>query len=159
MARLIRGRRILVTGAGGTIGSELTRQIAALDPARLILVDNAEAPLYAINAELSEHFPELTLRPILGDVRDRVRIDGIMLGEDPQIVFHAAGLKHVHMHEANPIEAVLTNGIGTRNVAEAARAHRGGALGVISAHKAVHPASVIGATQRRPERFRPALDV
>ena len=117
MARLIRGRRILVTGAGGTIGSELARQIAALEPARLILVDNGEFLLYAINGELSERFPELTLRPILGDVRDRGRIDGIIHGEDPQIVFHAAGLKHVHMVEANPIEGVLTNVIGTRNVA------------------------------------------
>jgi O-antigen biosynthesis protein WbqV len=159
MARLIRGRRILVTGAGGTIGSELTRQIAALDPARLILVDNAEYLLYAINGELSEHFPELTLRPILGDVRDRVRIDGIMLGEDPQIVFHAAGLKHVHMHEANPIEAALTNVIGTRNVAEAARAHGVGLVVMISTDKAVDPASVMGATKRIAESFCQALDV
>ncbi|HYU13547.1 MAG TPA: nucleoside-diphosphate sugar epimerase/dehydratase [Stellaceae bacterium] len=159
MARLIRGRRILVTGAGGTIGSELSRQIAALDPARLILVDNAEFLLYAINGELGERFPELTLRPILGDVRDRVRIDGIIHREDPQIVFHAAGLKHVHMVEANPIEGVLTNVIGTRNVAEAARTHGVGLVVMISTDKAVDPASVMGATKRLAESFCQALDL
>jgi FlaA1/EpsC-like NDP-sugar epimerase len=159
MARLIRGRRILVTGAGGTIGSELTRQIAALEPARLILVDNGEFLLYAINGELSERFPGLTLRPILGDVRDRGRIDGIVHGEDPQIVFHAAGLKHVHMVEANPIEGVLTNVIGTRNVAEAARNHGVGLVVMISTDKAVDPASVMGATKRLAESFCQALDV
>jgi FlaA1/EpsC-like NDP-sugar epimerase len=159
MARLIRGRRILVTGAGGTIGSELTRQIAALDPARLILVDNAEFLLYAINGELGERFPELTIRPILGDVRDRIRIDGIVHAEDPQIVFHAAGLKHVHMVEANPIEGVLTNVIGTRNVAEAARSHGVGFVVMISTDKAVDPASVMGATKRLAESFCQALDV
>jgi FlaA1/EpsC-like NDP-sugar epimerase len=159
MARLIRGRRILVTGAGGTIGSELTRQIAALEPARLILVDNGEFLLYAINGELSERFPGLTLRPILGDVRDRGRIDGIVHAEDPQIVFHAAGLKHVHMVEANPIEGVLTNVIGTRNVAEAARNHGVGLVVMISTDKAVDPASVMGATKRLAESFCQALDV
>jgi FlaA1/EpsC-like NDP-sugar epimerase len=159
MARLIRGRRILVTGAGGTIGSELTRQIAALEPARLILVDNGEYLLYAINGELSERFPALTLRPILGDVRDRGRIEGIIHGEDPQIVFHAAGLKHVHMVEANPIEGVLTNVIGTRNVAEAARSHGVGLVVMISTDKAVDPASVMGATKRLAESFCQALDL
>jgi len=107
MARLIRGRRVLVTGAGGTIGSELARQIAAFAPARLILVDNSEFLLYAINGELGERWPELTLRPVLADVRDRVRVETVVAGEQPQIVFHAAALKHVPMVEAHPIEGVL----------------------------------------------------
>jgi O-antigen biosynthesis protein WbqV len=159
MARLIGGRRILVTGAGGTIGSELACQIAALGPARLILVDNGEYLLYAINSELGERHPELAIRPILGDVRDRGRIEAIIIGEDPQIVFHAAALKHVHIVEAHPIEGVLTNVIGTRNVAEAARAHGVGLVVMISTDKAVNPASVMGATKRLAESFCQALDL
>jgi O-antigen biosynthesis protein WbqV len=159
LARLIGGRRILVTGAGGTIGSELARQIAALGPARLILVDNGEFLLYSINSELGERYPELVIRPILGDVRDRGRIESIIIGEDPQIVFHAAALKHVHIVEAHPIEGVLTNVIGTRNVAEAARAHGVGLVVMISTDKAVNPASVMGATKRLAESFCQALDL
>jgi O-antigen biosynthesis protein WbqV len=159
MARLIGGRRVLVTGAGGTIGSELARQIAALGPARLILVDNGEFLLYSINSELGERYPELAIRPVLGDVRDRGRIESIIIGEDPQIVFHAAALKHVHIVEAHPIEGVLTNVLGTRNVAEAARAHGVGLVVMISTDKAVNPASVMGATKRLAESFCQALDL
>ena len=159
MARLIGGRRVLVTGAGGTIGSELARQIAALGPARLILVDNGEFLLYSINSELGERYPELAIRPVLGDVRDRGRIESIIIGEDPQIVFHAAALKHVHIVEAHPIEGVLTNVLGTRNVAEAARAHGVELVVMISTDKAVNPASVMGATKRLAESFCQALDL
>jgi FlaA1/EpsC-like NDP-sugar epimerase len=159
MARLIGGRRILVTGAGGTIGAELARQIAALGPARLILVDNGEFLLYSINSELGERYPKLAIRPVLGDVRDRGRIESIIIGEDPQIVFHAAALKHVHIVEAHPIEGVLTNVLGTRNVAEAARAHGVGLVVMISTDKAVNPASVMGATKRLAESFCQALDL
>jgi FlaA1/EpsC-like NDP-sugar epimerase len=159
MARLIGDRRVLVTGAGGTIGSELARQIAALAPARLILVDNSEYLLYTIDGALRERWPELAIQPLLGDVRDRCRIDAVMAGEQPQIVFHAAALKHVPMVEANPIEGVLTNVIGSRNVAEAARTC-GAALGVmISTDKAVDPASVMGATKRLAEALCQALDL
>jgi len=159
MARLIRGRRVLVTGAGGTIGSELCRQIAALAPAQLSLVDNGEFLLYAINGELRERHPDLALRPVLGDVRDRQRVEAIIAAEAPDIVFHAAALKHVPMVEANPLEGVLTNVIGSRNVAEAARANRVGLVVMISTDKAVNPASVMGATKRLAECFCQALDL
>jgi FlaA1/EpsC-like NDP-sugar epimerase len=159
MGQLIRGRRILVTGAGGTIGSELARQIAALGPARLIFVDNSEFLLYAIDGELRERWPELAVRPLLGDVRDRVRVDAVFAGEQPQIVFHAAALKHVPMVEANPIEGVLTNVIGSRNVAEAARAHGAQLVVMISTDKAVDPSSVMGATKRLAEAVCQALDL
>ncbi len=159
MAGLIRGRRILVTGAGGTIGSELARQIAALAPARLVLVDNSEFLLYAIDQELRERWPALAVTPLLGDTRDRCRIDTIVGAEQPQIVFHAAALKHVPMVEANPIEGVLTNVIGSRNVAEAARAFGAALVVMISTDKAVDPASVMGATKRLAERFCQALDL
>jgi len=159
MARLIRGRRILVTGAGGTIGSELARQIAALAPARLILVDNSEFLLYAVDGELRERWPELAIHPLLADVRDRCRVDAVVALEQPQIVFHAAALKHVPMVEANPIEGVLTNVIGSRNVAEAARACGVGLVVMISTDKAVDPASVMGATKRLAEAVCQALDL
>ena len=159
MARLIGGRRILVTGAGGTIGSELVRQIAALAPARLILVDNSEFLLYAIDGELRERWPELAIQPLLADVRERSRVEAVIAQEQPQIVFHAAALKHVPMVEANPIEGVLTNVIGSRNVAETARAHGAQLVVMISTDKAGDPASVMGATKRLAEAICQALDL
>jgi FlaA1/EpsC-like NDP-sugar epimerase len=159
MTRLIGDRCILVTGAGGTIGSELVRQIAAQSPARLILVDNSEFLLYAIDIELRERWPDIAIRPVLADVRDRVRIAAIIAAERPQIVFHAAALKHVPMVESNPIEGVLTNVIGSRNVAEAGRAHGAHLVVMISTDKAVDPASVMGATKRVAEGICQALDL
>jgi FlaA1/EpsC-like NDP-sugar epimerase len=159
MARLIRGKPVLVTGAGGTIGSELARQVAAFAPARLVLLDNSEFLLYAIDRELREILPDLPLRPLLGDVRDRCRVEEVMAREQPQIVFHAAALKHVPMVEANPIEGVLTNVIGSRNVGEAARAHGVGLVVMISTDKAVDPASVMGATKRLAEAICQSLDL
>ena len=159
MARLIRGRRVLVTGAGGTIGSELARQIAAFIPARLILVDSSEFLLYEIDGELRERWPELAVVPLLGDVRDRCRVEAVIALEQPQIVFHAAALKHVPMVEANPSEGVLTNVVGTRNVAEAARAFGAALVVMISTDKAVDPASVMGASKRLAESFCQALDL
>lgn len=159
MARLIRGKRVLVTGAGGTIGSELARQIAVFAPARLILLDSSEFLLYEIDGELRERWPELAIVPLLGDVRDRRRVDTVIADEQPQIVFHAAALKHVPMVEANPVEGVLTNVIGTRNVAEAARAFGAALVVMISTDKAVNPASVMGATKRLAESFCQALDL
>src|SRR5271169_3824693 len=159
MARLIRGRRILVTGAGGTIGSELARQIAALSPGRLILLDNGEFALYGIEMELRERFPGLRPVPLLRDVRDRAQIDEVAAAEKPEIIFHAAAMKHLPMVEANPIEGVLTNVVGSRNVAEAARAYGTSLVVMISTDKAVNPTSVMGATKRLAESFCQALDV
>ncbi len=159
MARLIRGRRVLVTGAGGTIGSELVRQIAALDPAHLTLVDSAEYQLYLIDLDLAEHFAALPRTASLGDVRDRRRLDEIMAEARPELVFHAAAYKHVPMVEANPTEGVLTNVIGTRNLAEACRAAGVAAMVMISTDKAVHPTNVMGATKRLAECICQGLDL
>jgi len=159
MARLIRGRRVLVTGAGGTIGAELVRQIAALFPGRLILLDNSEFALYGIEIELRERFPELAPHPVLRDVRDRIQIEEVIAAEKPEIVFHAAALKHLPMVEANPIEGALTNVLGSRNVAEAARAFGASLVVMISTDKAVNPTSVMGATKRVAESFCQALDL
>jgi FlaA1/EpsC-like NDP-sugar epimerase len=159
MAQLIRSRRILVTGAGGTIGAELARQIAALSPGRLVLLDNGEFALYGIEVELRERFPGLLPIPLLRDVRDRAQIDEVVAAEKPEIIFHAAALKHLPMVEANPIEGVLTNVVGSRNVAEAARANGTSLVVMISTDKAVNPASVMGATKRLAESFCQALDL
>jgi FlaA1/EpsC-like NDP-sugar epimerase len=159
MARLVRGRRVLVTGAGGTIGAELARQIAPLMPSRLALVENSELALYTIDMELHERFPEIVRVPFLRDVRERRQIDEIIAAQQPEIVFHAAALKHLPMVEANPIEGALTNVVGSRNVAEAARAHGVSLVVMISTDKAVNPTSVLGATKRLAESFCQALDL
>ena len=159
MARLIRGRRVLVTGAGGTIGAELAHQVAAFSPSRLIVLDNNEYALYQIDLELCERFPQLGQVPLLRDVRDRGQVDAVIAAERPEIVFHAAALKHLSMVEANPIEGVLTNVAGSRNVAEAARAFGVSVVVMVSTDKAVNPTSVMGATKRLAESFCQAIDL
>ncbi len=156
---LIAGRRVLVTGAGGTIGSELVRQIAALGPSDLVLLDAGEYNLYAIDQEIRERFPDLTLYPLLADVRDRSRISRLFQTHQPALVFHAAALKHVPLVEENPSEGALTNVAGTRNVADAARASGCLAMVMISTDKAIRPTSVMGATKRFAECYCQALDL
>ncbi|MDP6805932.1 MAG: polysaccharide biosynthesis protein, partial [Rhodospirillales bacterium] len=119
MADLCRGARVLVTGAGGTIGSELVRQISNFAPSHITLVDNAELHLYQIDLELSERHQGLSRATVMADVRDPERIRGIFADQSPDLVFHAAAMKHVPMVEMNPVEGVLSNVQGTRNVADA----------------------------------------
>ena len=157
MAALIGGRRLLVTGAGGTIGSELVRQCAAYQPAHLTLFDNGEYNLYRIDRELDRHHPELSRTALLGDVRDRGRLERAFARERPDLVFHAAAFKHVPLSEANPNETVLTNVLGTYRVAQACRDSSAATMVLISTDKAVRPASVMGATKRLAEMVCQAL--
>lgn len=159
MRGLIEGRRVLVTGAGGSIGSELVRQIAALGPARLALYEASEFNLYSIERELAETRAALPRAALLGDVRDARRLEEVFRAERPELLFHAAALKHVPLVEENPVEGVLTNVEGTRLVAEAARAHGVRAMVMISTDKAVNPSSVMGATKRLAEQVCQALDL
>jgi O-antigen biosynthesis protein WbqV len=159
MARLVQGRRVLVTGAGGTIGSELARQVAALGPARLILLDNGEYALWQIDIELADSHPAVPRRAVLADVRDEARLRQLMDELRPDLVFHAAALKHVPMVEANPLEGLLTNAAGTRHVAEAARAAGVQAMVLISTDKAVNPSSLMGASKRLAEMYCQGLDI
>ena len=159
MRRLIEGRRVLVTGAGGTIGAELVRQIAALAPRRLTLFDSSEYQLYSIDREILEAHPDLPREALIGDVRDTRRVDEAIAAARPELVFHAAALKHVPIVEAHPTEGVLTNTIGTRNVAEACRAQGVGTMVLISTDKAVNPGNVMGATKRAAEMICQALDI
>ncbi len=151
MRALISGRRVLVTGAGGTIGSELVRQCAAFGPASIALVENSEFNLYVIDRDLSERFPNVPRAAILADVRDPKRLSGVFARERPEIVFHAAAFKHVPLSEANPEETILTNAIGTRNVAEACRVTGTIAMVLISTDKAVNASSIMGASKRVAE--------
>ena len=159
MATLVRGRRVLVTGAGGTIGSELARQCAALAPGELMLLDNGEFALWSIEQELAELHPGGPRRTCIADVRDRIRIGAVFADFRPDLVFHAAALKHVPMGEENPAEDLLTNTLGTRHVADAAQAAGARAMVLISTDKAVNPSSVMGASKRLAEMYCQALDM
>ncbi|MFT8418094.1 MAG: nucleoside-diphosphate sugar epimerase/dehydratase [Acetobacter sp.] len=159
MERLIKDRTVMVTGAGGTIGSELVRQIARLGPACIVLLDHGEFALWQIDVELAECAPDIARRMVVADVRDQERLNAVMAQFRPELVFHAAALKHVPIVEANPAEGMLTNVHGTRVVADAASRHGAAAMVVISTDKAVNPSSLMGATKRAAEMYCQALDV
>jgi len=155
---LVEGRRVLVTGAGGSIGGELVRQIASHRPARLVLLDSCEFNLYTVDHEVATRFPEVDRTALLADVRVRERVRAVFEEHQPELVFHAAALKHVPMVELNPVEGALTNVVGTRNVADAAWACGALAMLQISTDKAVNPTSVMGATKRLAELYCQILD-
>jgi FlaA1/EpsC-like NDP-sugar epimerase len=151
LRRHITGRTVMVTGAAGSIGSELCRQIARLSPERLVLFEIAESPLFAFEMEMREKFPALDLVPVIGDVRDRDRVEEIFRAWRPAIVYHAAAYKHVPVMEMHPVEAVKTNVLGTRIVAEAASEFGVERFVLVSTDKAVRPTNVMGATKRVAE--------
>ncbi len=159
MEALVRGRRVLVTGAGGSIGAELVRQIAAFGPAKLTLFDNSEFNLYNIDMELAERYEALPRQALIGDVRDAERVDRLLEEAAPDLVFHAAALKHVPLVEHNPLEGIHTNVLGTRNMAEACRRRGVAAMVLVSTDKAVNPPNVMGATKRLAESYCQALDL
>jgi len=159
MAAFVRGRRVLVTGAGGSIGSELVRQVAAYGPASLALVEASEFALYTIDMEIFRKHPDLPRTALVGDVRDRGRIQAIFDRVRPELVFHAAALKHVPLVELNPLEGLRTNAVGSRIVAEACVSHGVAAMVMVSTDKAVNPTSVMGASKRMAECLCQAMDL
>ncbi len=159
MARLIAGRRVLITGAGGSIGAELSRQVAGFGPAEIALLDNGEYALWQIDLELATAHPTLARSTLIADIRDAARLRAVCERFRPDLVFHAAALKHVPMVEANPLEGLLSNAVGTRNVADAARAAGATVMVQISTDKAVNPTSVMGAAKRLAEMYCQALDL
>ena len=159
ISQLVAGTSVLVTGAGGSIGSELSRQLAALKPGRLTLIDASEFLLYSIDADLRRAHPGLTVVARVGNVRERDTIQRLFAEARPEIVFHAAALKHVPIVEAQPLEGLHTNVIGTRNVADAARSVGSNAMVMVSTDKAVNPTNVMGASKRFAEMYCQALDV
>jgi O-antigen biosynthesis protein WbqV len=142
---------VLITGAGGSIGAELCRQVAAFDCEHLTLLDSSETSLFEIEREMRETFPHVPVTAVLCDVRQAARTTAAFRKAKPDLVFHAAALKHVSMVERHPREGVLTNVIGTWNVAEASKAANAGQMVLISTDKAVDPTNVMGATKRLAE--------
>lgn len=151
IAGYLAGKKVLVTGAGGSIGSELCRQIAALSPKKLILLGKGENSIFEIHRELLDKYPMLQTEPVIADVRDRERIDRIFEHYQPQVIFHAAAHKHVPLMELQPDEAVRNNIFGTKNVVEAAHQFMAEMFILISTDKAVNPSSIMGVTKRVAE--------
>ena len=158
MEELVKGSRVLITGAGGTIGSELVRQITALAPSRLDLVDNSEFNLYSIDLEIGEKTDGPEHVPHLADVRDETAMRSVFADARPELVFHAAALKHVPIVETHVAEGVLTNVGGSRIVADLCRETGARKMVLISTDKAVNPTSAMGATKRVAESYCQALD-
>lgn len=156
IAAYLRGKRVLVTGGGGSIGSELCRQIARQAPECLYVLDYSEFNLFRIEQEL-RRMPELRWHTTLADVRQAARVEQLLTQWRPEVIFHAAALKHVPLVEANPEEGLCTNVIGTRQVAEAALRHGCSRFVLISTDKAVNPGNVMGASKRLAEQVCQAL--
>lgn len=147
----LEGKRVLVTGAGGSIGRELCRQIARRNPSELVLLGHGENSIFEILLELNQDYPTLSLSPIIADIRNAERLAQIFAQHQPQVVFHAAAHKHVPLMEVNIVEAITNNVIGTRNVVQAALSQNVERFVLISTDKAVRPSSIYGATKRLAE--------
>ncbi len=158
LREMFHARRVLITGAGGSIGSELARQIASFEPAELVLLEQSEFNAYSIDQDIRQHFPDIRHHVHIANVRDAKRVTEIFQHHKPELVFNAAALKHVPMVEANPCEGVLTNIVGTRNVADAARDVGAIAMVQVSTDKAVNTTNVMGATKRVAEFYVQAQD-
>jgi FlaA1/EpsC-like NDP-sugar epimerase len=157
LQRFLAGKRVMVTGAGGSIGSEICRQAMRFCPQKMLLVERAENALFEIDRELREAWVGAEIRPYLADICDQKRIEQIFRDEQPHVVFHCAAHKHVPMMEANAAEAVKNNVFGTRTVADAAAAFGAQAFVLVSTDKAVNPTSVMGATKRVAEIYVQAM--
>ncbi|MEX1245599.1 MAG: nucleoside-diphosphate sugar epimerase/dehydratase [Thermoanaerobaculia bacterium] len=151
LGQFLAGKRVMVTGAGGSIGSELARQVARFQPAKILLVERAESALFDIDADLRRTRPEVEVVPIVADICDERRVRAVMAEHTPQVVFHAAAHKHVPLMEANPGEAIKNNILATRLLGEIAGEHGVEAFVMISTDKAVRPTSIMGATKRVAE--------
>ncbi len=154
----ITGKRVLVTGGGGSIGSELCRQIAADNPEQLIIFDIYENNAYAIEQELKRKYPDLNLLTLIGSVRDREKVDKVFETYKPDMVYHAAAHKHVPLMQTSPHEAIKNNVFGTYNVAEAALEHGTKRFLLISTDKAVNPTNIMGASKRLCEMIVQMMD-
>jgi FlaA1/EpsC-like NDP-sugar epimerase len=159
IANSLHDKVVLVTGAAGSIGSELCRQLCHFGVRELVLFDSAETPMHHIRLELEEKYPYLVLHPVMGDVRNRARVESTFLRFSPQVVFHAAAYKHVPLMEENPCEAVGTNVFGTMVVADIAVHHKAEKFIMISTDKAVNPTNVMGASKRLAEIYVQSLGI
>ena len=159
IANFLKGKVVMVTGAAGSIGSELCRQLCHFGLKQLVLFDSAETPMHNIRLELEEKFPQVEFTPVMGDVRMIDRVESVFRRFHPQIVFHAAAYKHVPLMEENPCEAVHTNVYGTHNVADMAVKYDVDKFIMISTDKAVNPTNVMGASKRLAEIYVQSLSI
>ena len=158
ISRQLKNKNVLITGAAGSIGSEIARQVASFDPKHLILVDEAESPLVEINLELQETYNDQKISAIVADITDRLRMSKIFSDYKPEILFHAAAYKHVPIMELNPYEAVKVNVFGTINLVDLAVENSVEKFVMISTDKAVNPTNVMGASKRLAEIYAQAMD-
>jgi FlaA1/EpsC-like NDP-sugar epimerase len=149
----LEGKTVLITGAGGSIGSELARQIARFRPARLVLLERAESPLYFVHLEVSQSSPDVSVVPVIANITNPERMEQVFRAYQPEYVFHAAAYKHVPLMEESVFEAVWNNVVGTLRVAECAVQHNVQKFVLISTDKAVNPSSMMGVTKRIAERI------
>lgn len=149
--RHLGAKNVMVTGAGGSIGSEICRQVARFGPSRIVLFDQAESDLFRIQNELRDRYPDLAISPCIGDIREYVRVDEVIREHEVESIFHAAAYKHVPMMEAHVLEAARNNILGTRNLVLAAHRNHVADFLMISSDKAVNPTNVMGATKRVAE--------
>ena len=159
IAGSLKGKVVLVTGAAGSIGSELCRQLCHFGLKQLVLFDSAETPMHNIRLELEEKFPDVEFTPVMGDIRMIHRVESIYQRFHPQLVFHAAAYKHVPLMEENPCEAVRTNVFGTRVIADAAVSYGVEKFVMISTDKAVNPTNIMGCSKRLAEIYVQSLSV
>ena len=157
IADSLEGKVVMVSGAAGSIGSEICRQLAKFPIRKLVLFDSAETPMHNLRLELEEKFPELKFRPVVGDVRSESRIDAVFDRFKPQVVFHAAAYKHVPLMESNPCEAIRVNVRGTRNMADHAVKYGVERFVMVSTDKAVNPTNVMGCSKRLAEIYVQSL--
>lgn len=153
----LQGKRVLITGAAGSIGSEIVQQVLSYKPAMVILCDQAESPLHEIKLEVEEKFPEIATKIFIGDIRNYRRMRKLFTDCMPEIVFHAAAYKHVPMMEENPSEAVLVNVLGTKNMADLSVEFGTGKFVMVSTDKAVNPSNIMGTTKRIAEIYIQSL--
>lgn len=154
----VKGKRVLVTGGCGSIGSEIVRQLILFGASSIIIYDNAESSMFYLEQETCSLANDLHIRYVIGDVRDKDRLDEVFTSYKPNVVYHAAAYKHVPMMESNAIEAIKTNVLGTINVANAAYYHKVDTFVMISTDKAVNPTNIMGATKRIAEIYTQYLN-
>ena len=154
----IKGKRVLVTGGAGSIGSEIVRQLVNFGASTVTVFDNAEASMFHLEQEVSRTFPKAHIKYVIGDVRDKYRLEEVFDSFKPSIVFHAAAYKHVPMMESNPVEAIKTNVLGTMNVSNISYMNEVDKFVMVSTDKAVNPTNVMGATKRIAELYTQFLE-
>ena len=159
IANLLKGKTVLVTGAAGSIGSEICRQLAKFSIERLICYDMGETPMHNLRLELEEKYPYLKFTPVIGDVRSQTRLDFVFRTYTPQVVFHAAAYKHVPLMEENPCEAIRVNVFGSRNVADMAVKYGVERFVMVSTDKAVNPTNIMGCSKRLAEIYVQSLSI